>query len=108
VPESVAVGAQEVTLRGFGHESFPGSVEVADTEVLRFRIPVMKLQRGDADVIAAVFAPAASDFDKTLLTLNPPPSLTAVRRLVPPLSSISVRSGPCSDRSLGRVVRSER
>jgi hypothetical protein len=68
----------------------------------------VKLQRGDADVVAAVFTPAPSGLDEALLTLHPPPPLTAIRRIVPPLSSIGIRSGPCSDRPLGRVVTSER
>jgi hypothetical protein len=74
----VAVRAQKVTFRGFGDQSFPGSVEVAQTELLRLRIAVVKLQRSDADVIATVLASAASDFDQTLLALYAPPSLTAI------------------------------
>lgn len=68
---------------------------------------MVKLQRSDAEVVAAVFAPAASDFDETLLTLNPPPSLTAIRRFVPPLSPIGIRQRP-SDRALGRVMSPKR
>jgi len=74
----VAVRAEKVTFRSFGDKPCPRSVEVANTEVLRFRIPVVKLQRGDTDVVGTLFAPTASDFDEALLTLNPPPSLTAV------------------------------
>jgi len=108
VPSSVAVRAQKVTLRSFGDESFPGSIEVAKTEFLRLRIPVVKLQRGDADVIAAVFTPPASDLDQALLTLHPPPSLTPVGRIAPPLSSIGTGLGAISNRLLRGVVTSKR
>lgn len=108
VPPSVAVRAQKVTLRSLGDEPFPGSVEVAKPELLRLRVPVMKLQRGDIDVIAAVFTAPASDFDQALLTLYPPPSLTAIRRIAPPLSSIQLGLRPPSDRTLRSVVISKR
>ena len=108
VPASVAVRAQQVALRSFGDESFPRPAEVPKTELLRLRVPVVKLQRGNADVIAAVFTTPASDFDQALLALYPPPSLTAVRRLAPPLSSIGIRVGSLADRLLRRVVISER
>jgi len=107
MPPSVAVRAQKVTLRSFGDEPFPRSVEVAKPELLRLRVPVVKLQRGDTDVISAVFTSPASGFDQALLALYPPPSLTPIRRIAPPLSSIGV-SLAIRDRSLGRVVGSER
>jgi len=50
----------------------------------------MKFQRGKADVIAAVFTPPAADFDQALLTLNPPPFLTAVGHSAPPFSPIGI------------------
>jgi hypothetical protein len=68
----------------------------------------MKFQRSDAHVIAAVFTPPAADFDEALLTLDPPPFLAAVGRSAPPFSPIGIGPRPCSDRSLGRVVSSER
>jgi hypothetical protein len=108
VPPSVAVRAQKVALRGFGDEPFPGSVEVANPELLRLRVAVVKLQRGDAAVVAAVFTPAPSGLDEALLTFHPPSSLTAVRRFVPPLPAIGIRSRPGVDRSLGCVVTSKR
>jgi hypothetical protein len=108
VPPSVAVRAQKVALRSFDDEPFPRPIEVANPELLRLGVSVVKLQRGDADVVAAVFTSAPSGLDEALLAFHPPPSLTAIRRIVPPLSSSGIRSGPCSDRSLGRVVTSER
>jgi hypothetical protein len=100
----MAVGAQKVAFGSFGDESFPGSVEVADAELLRFRVPVVKLQRGDADLIAAVFTAAPSDFDQAPLALCPPPPLTAVRRIAPPLSSIRIALKAPSNRTLRGVV----
>jgi hypothetical protein len=104
----VAVRAQKVTFRGFGDQSLPGSAEVPETELLRLRIPVVKLKRGDAGVIGAVLTPPAPEFDQTPLALYAPPSLTAVRRSVPPLSSGDVGLRPSPDRSLRRVVLSKR
>jgi len=69
---------------------------------------MVKLECGGAGVIATVLAPASSNFDQALLTLYPPPSLTAVRRLAPPLSSIGIGPGSRPERLLRRVVSSER
>jgi hypothetical protein len=104
----MAVRAQKVTLRRFGDEPLPGAAEVANPELLRLRISVVKLQRGDADVVAAVLALVPSGFDEALLTFYPPPPLTAVRRFVPSLSAIGIRAGPRSNRSLRCVVTSKR
>jgi len=78
MPTSVAIRAEEVALCGFSGQPFPGSAEIPETERLGLRIAMVEFQRGNADVISAVLAPAASDFDETPLPFDSPPPLTAV------------------------------
>lgn len=108
MPASVAIRAEKITFRRFSKQFFPGAVEAAEREPFRSGIPVVKLEGGDAHVVAAVFATTATRFDQPPLALEPPLPLVAVPRISPTLPSIRIDVVTTRYRLLRGVVRSER
>jgi hypothetical protein len=105
---AVAVRTEQVAFVRLGYEFFPGSIESAERELLRFRITMVKLKRGSAQVVTALFTEPAMGFDQPALTFQPTLSLIAVPGIAPPLSAIRLSVVAASDRSLRRVVATER
>src|SRR2546423_1747998 len=108
MPTPVAIRAKEIALGRLGDESTPRTVEVADRELFCRRIAMMKFERSDARVVAAVLTTASAHFDQLLLSFQPALSLIAIPGISAPLSSIRVGVVTASDRLLGGVVSSER
>jgi hypothetical protein len=107
MPTSVAVRTKEIAFGRLGDQSVPRTVEVAQRELFCRRIAMVKLERGDGGVVAAVLTMAPTHFDEFSLSFQPALSLIAIPGISAPLSPIGVGVVTASDRLLRGVVSSE-
>src|SRR5438128_6063687 len=109
VTQSMAVGAEEITLRGFADQHVPLTAEVAQCEFLCAGITVMEVQGNPAYRIPAVFTATPMSLHEQFLELPAPFLLIAVRLRVPPPATVfpKVVSREGSGRHLRAVVDAE-
>jgi hypothetical protein len=104
----MAARAKKDALLDLGHETVPAAHGEAYREALILPVPMVKLQRAQVAVVAAVLAPSAAEFDEpSLVTL---PSLAPITQegRVPPLLPALRRFGTSTRRDRGGVVITER